>query len=325
MTPQTQRSMPFLAAAAAAVLLVGAGAYSCSKRDNGDKLSDTQVDARSTAGNVAVAAKAPDPARRCATTATYDLLKRELFRRAAQIRGSSDPALFDRIASAAALRVERPLVTSRDEGLGSIACSASAAIDLPPGLAVAGGRTSLSADLAYTLQPAADGSGDVLAFTNGDAIVVPLATIGRTASTARLPTAPPPVLPDPLAPTASPSPPPPVVVHRPAPPLAPPPAPAPAPVVVSRPNASPSFPCARARTQGEIMICGNPGLAAVDRQMAAQYREAYAAASPEAQTVLRTSAHRFYGFRDNCPDARCIAAGYRERMREIDDIMARDR
>jgi uncharacterized protein len=73
------------------------------------------------------------------------------------------------------------------------------------------------------------------------------------------------------------------------------------------------------------MICGNPGLAAVDRQMAAQYREAYAAASPEAQTVLRTSAHRFYGFRDNCPDARCIAAGYRERMREIDDIMARDR
>jgi uncharacterized protein len=58
--------------------------------------------------------------------------------------------------------------------------------------------------------------------------------------------------------------------------------------------------------------------------MAAQYRDAYAAASPETKDALRTTAHRFYGFRDNCPDARCIASGYRERMREIDDLMARD-
>jgi len=319
MSPQTNRAMPFYAAAAAAVLLAGAGAYSCSKRDNNDRLSDTQVAGTSeVAINAAAAPRTADPARRCASTATYDLLKRELFRRAAQIRGRGDPALFDRIASAAALRVERPLVTSRDEGFGSIACSANASIDLPPGLAVAGGRTSLSADLAYTLQPAADGSGDVLAFTNADAIVVPLATIGRTSTgipPATIPQATPPA--DYIAPAAVPAPPPPpVIVHR--------PIPAPAPAPASRPTANPSFSCARARTRGEVAICGDPGLAAIDRQMAAQYRSAYAAASPGTQDALRTTAHRFYGFRDNCPDARCMASGYSERMREIADIMARD-
>lgn len=58
--------------------------------------------------------------------------------------------------------------------------------------------------------------------------------------------------------------------------------------------------------------------------MSAQYREAFAAADPDQQDRLRSTVHRFYGFRDNCPDARCIANGYRGRMREIDDIMRDD-
>ena len=58
--------------------------------------------------------------------------------------------------------------------------------------------------------------------------------------------------------------------------------------------------------------------------MAAQYHSAYVAATPRERDVLRSTARRFYGFRDNCPDARCIANGYRGRMREIDDIMRAD-
>ncbi|MEO6248655.1 MAG: hypothetical protein ABIO85_08775 [Sphingomicrobium sp.] len=342
MSPQTNRAMPFYAAAAAAVLLIGGGAYSCSKRDNGDRLSDSQVTGtRDLATNAAVTIKAVDPAKRCASSTTYESLKRELFRRAASVRGSNDPALFDRLASAAALRVERPVVTSRDEGLGSIACSASASIDLPPGLAVAGGRTSLPANLAYTLQPAADGSGDVLTLTNADAIVVPLATIGRTSAgmpASSVAQAGPPA--DYIPPAASPPPPPspPVVVHRPSPPAAlapdrrlppPPQTPPQASGGVATPfprsPGNPSFVCGGAQRRGEIAVCRDVSLSALDRQMAAQYGEAFAAASPGTRDVLRTTAHRFYGFRDNCPDARCIAAGYHERMREIDDIMARDR
>ena len=317
-SPETGRKMSLVGAAAAVLLLVGAGTYGCSKRNN-DTLSDTQVSGQ----NSAAATARVDPAKRCASTQTYELLKRELFRRAAQIRGNADPALFDRIATAAALRIERPVVTSQDEGLGSIACSASASIDLPPGLAVAGGRTSLAADLAFTLQPAADGSGDVLTFTNAVAITVPLATIGRQSNAvAQLnPAAPGPGASGEVAPL------PPILRPVPAPPPTPTPsiprptAPLPSPAAS---GANPSFPCSRARSSSEIAICRDPGLAQLDRRMAAQYRSAYDAATSRGRDVLRSTARRFYGYRDNCPDARCIANGYRGRMREIDDIMRAD-
>lgn len=317
MTSPAKRAIP-IAAAAAAVLLVGFGAYSCSKRGGDDRLSDSQarnmsVAAAADSNTAATSATTASPARRCSSGATYDLFKRELFRRAAEIRGKADPALFDRIATAAALRVERPVVTSADEGLGSIACAATATLDLPPGLAVAGGRTRLSANLAYTLQPAADASGDVLVFTNADAITVPLATIGRSpAVTAQSGPGSIPSVPA-IAPARPNSAPPPVPSTP--PPLATPP---------TRPIASPSFACSNARTSGGLLICNDPGLSAIDRQMAAQYREAYAAASPDARDILRGTAQRFYGFRDNCPTARCVADGYRARMREIDDVMRHD-
>ncbi len=317
----------YLAMAAAAVLLAG-GAYTCSTKGSNDRLSDSQAGVvQQSSSNEAVAAtraSAATPAKRCASGPTYALLKRELFRRAAQIRGRDD-ALFDRLAAAAALRVERPVLRSSDEGLGSIACAASASIDLPPGLGVAGGRTSLTADLDYVLQPAADGSGDVLALSNADAITIPLATLGRSGSV--VPSSPAPVPADPLAPqptapappapaqpSASPGPIPTVIRGAPRPA-------APRPPVIASPRADPSFSCANARSRGEIAICGDPGLAALDRQMAAQYRAAYAAADPGRRAILRSTAHRFYGFRDVCPTDRCIANGYRQRMAEIDDIM----
>ena len=317
MTSPTSKATPIVAAIAA-VLLVGGGIYGCSKRGGDDRLSDQQAGASATGvDNLTVAPDknaVVDPATRCASGPTYALVKREIFRRAAQIRGRDD-ALLDRIASAAALRVERPVVRSRDEGLGSIACAAAVSVDLPPGLAVAGGGTSLSAALDYTIQPAADGTGDVIALTNAEAITVPLATIGRTAAAAPSPV-PVPVPADPLAP-------------RPAAPSVPAPAPPPTQVTIARPAtdpaAAPSFSCARSRTAGERLVCSDPGLAQLDRRMAAQYREAFAAASPPERDLLRSTAHRFYGFRDNCPDVRCVANGYRGRMREIDDIMRADR
>lgn len=300
----------FLAAIAALAL------SACNRHGPSDRLDDNQVSTT----NAISKATANTPAKRCASGSTYDLLKHELFRRAAQLRGKDD-AIFDRLAAGAALRVERPVVRSQDEGLGSIACSASVALDLPPGLAVAGGRSSLAADLDYTLQPVADGSGDVVTLTNADAITVPLATLGRSTDSstpARPAPVPIPGLPGGPAPTPNPPPlPPPLpIIHR-------------APVAPTQPPvpgamASPSFGCARASTRSEIAICQDPGLALLDRRMSAQYREAYAAASPEQQGTLRSTAHRFYGFRDNCPDARCIANGYRGRMREIDDIVRAD-
>ena len=304
MSPQTSRALPWIAAAAA-LLALGGGLYGCSKQGDGDRLSDAQAEAAQGAAenlsdNAVERAAALDLATRCASGATYALLKRELFRRAAQIRGKDD-AMLSRVASAAALRVDRPIVRSRDEGLGSIACAASATLDLPPSLAVAGGRTSLAADLDYTLQPAADGSGDVLTLTNADAITVPLATIGRSDSS-RMPA---PIPGDVLAPQpANSSPPNLPTITRGAPPRSDTPrdplAPGPSPLT-------------------------DPALVALERRVTAQYRDAFASADPDQRAALRQTGRRFAGFVDNCPDARCRADGYRQRVREIDDIMAGDR
>ena len=70
---------------------------------------------------------------------------------------------------------------SQDSATGAINCSGSLSLDLPPGVAVVGGRRTLTSDVDYTVQPAADGSGDVVLLRNADAIVAPLATLARVA------------------------------------------------------------------------------------------------------------------------------------------------
>lgn len=55
--------------------------------------------------------------------------------------------------------------------------------------------------------------------------------------------------------------------------------------------------------------------------MAIEYGRAAAVAEPEQRVLLRDTAHRFYAYRDRCPDAQCIAAAYTDRVREIRDII----
>jgi uncharacterized protein YecT (DUF1311 family) len=254
--------------------------------------------------------KAPEPEKLCASKATYDLIKRELFRRAAQLRGS-DQAAYDRLSAFAVIRMENPVMESQDSGSGAVNCSASLSLDLPPGVAVVGGRRTLTTDLDYTVQPAADGSGNVVLLRNADPIVTPLATLARVAQ--------------PEENAASPAetnevgseqeleqaPPAPATPAQPAEPAQP---------TVSS-AARPSFDCARARTKGEIAVCGNAGLAALDRNMAAQYSRAIAAASPQQRDLLHRTRDRFLAYRDRCPNRACIGEAYVGRMREIRDIM----
>ncbi len=269
---------------------------SSTRRTNPDKLPD---------GNV-TAARAASPQERCAAQSTYDLIKRELFRRAAALRGS-DQAAFDKLAAYAVVRVDRSLLASEDERTGAVGCTGSLTLDLPPGVAVIGGRRTLTADIGYTLQGAADGNGQVLTLTNADAIVTPLATLARTAGQALDPLAPP--TSDPLAPGVTLPP-----ATEGAPLGTPPPA-------AEAPMASPSFNCANARTRGEISVCRNENLAALDRQMAAQYRSATASSDRRTRAELERSRGRFLAFRDQCPSDDCIADTYRGRIREIRDIV----
>ena len=116
-----------LAAAAIGLLLVIAAIVMMNRPSTAaqDKLSDAQ----------AAGAGASAPAKRCASQATYDRIKLEIFRQASQTR-SSDRALFDKLAAYASVRVERPLLRSHDDELGTVRCAGRLTIDLPPGVAV---------------------------------------------------------------------------------------------------------------------------------------------------------------------------------------------
>ncbi len=256
-------------------------------------------------GNELVSAPEVNPERRCASKATYDLIKRELFRRAAQLRGS-DQAAFDQLSAHSVVRMENPVMESEDEGTGAVNCSGSLSIDLPPGVAVVGGRRSLTADVDYTVQPAADGSGAVVLLRNADAIVAPLATLARIAQPAPVPTPPTGAVVEPVDPLA------PVPV----------PQPAPEPSAPATSTARPSFNCGAARTRGEVAVCRDSGLAALDRQMASQFNGAMAQAGSEERALLQRTRSRFLSYRDSCRSDACIADAYRGRMREISDIMA---
>jgi uncharacterized protein YecT (DUF1311 family) len=277
-----------------AILILVIAFFAVNRGPNPDRLSDNEV---------VQGAPQADPAKRCAASATYDLIKRDLFRRAAELRGS-DQAAYDRLAAVAVVRMENPVLESEDSATGAINCSGSLSLDLPPGVAVVGGRRTLTADVDYTIQRAADDSGDVVLLKNADAIVAPLATLARTApapqpSAAVSSNAVAPV--DPLAPVPQGS------------AASPPPAPA--------PSGRPSFDCANARTRGEIAVCQDGGVAALDVNMAAQYRRALAVATPAQRALLQSTRDRFLAYRDRCPNRSCIADSYTGRMREIRDIM----
>ena len=252
------------------------------------------------------------PEKLCASKGTYDLIKRELFRRAAQLRGS-DQAAYDRLSAYAVLRMENPVMESQDSATGAVNCSGSLSLDLPPGVAVVGSRRTLMSDVDYTVQPAADGSGNVVLLRNADAIVTPLATLARTAQPAPSATLPPEAneaAPEPMGAQ-------PPVPSNPAAPAEP--------SIPAQPSPSsgthPSFDCAKARTKSEIAVCSNAGLAALDRNMASQYSRALSGASPAQRELLHRTRDRFLAYRDRCPNRACIGDAYVGRMREIRDIM----
>src|SRR5687767_545018 len=115
-----------LLAGALAVLLI-IYVFTGATRTNTDKLSDDQVAGRA----------ASDPEKTCGAQSTYDLIKRELFRRAAEIRGS-DQAAFNRLAAYSVVRMDAPMLKTHDEDVGTITCAGSLSLDLPPGVAVIG-------------------------------------------------------------------------------------------------------------------------------------------------------------------------------------------
>jgi hypothetical protein len=249
----------------------------------------------------------------CASDATYDRLKELVFDEAARIR-KSDPRNLDPLAAAAVVRMENPVVKSRDDELNVTVCSGRFILELPPGAENAfDGKRRLDAEVEYAAQAAVDGSGLVYQMEGAEPIVYRLATFGmKGAPLPKIVAGPEPV----------PNPPPAVI------PTYPPgsePAAEPEPNSPERPPAArvtvrPSFNCGHAKTRTEKMICASPRLAAQDRQMASLYYDLMARADPATRGHLRRSRDAFLGRREQCRSEGCVGSVYASRMAELRNI-----
>jgi uncharacterized protein YecT (DUF1311 family) len=281
----------------------------------------------------------------CASEGTYDRLKELVFDEAARIR-NSDPRNLDPLAAAAVVRMEKPLVKSRDEDLNVTVCTGRFVLELPPGAENAfDGKRRLDAQVEYAAQAAADGSGMVYQMDGAEPIIYRLATFGLSgqalARVVQIPQASAPpsapaelVLMDPVAPKAPAPAAEPAEAPRPAPPAKTPPPVAPKPVARPAPRieqaeaqprpapgpARPSFNCRYGRSSSEKMVCSSPSLAAKDRQMSSVYYAAMAQADPATRSHLRRSRDAFLSRRERCGSEDCVAAAYNARIAEIRSI-----
>jgi hypothetical protein len=261
----------------------------------------------------------------CASQASYERLKSLAFEKAEEVRAGNTSTL-DRLAAATVVRMEEPVVKSRDDALNVTVCKGRMVIDLPPGAEDAfNGERRLVAEVEFAAQEAADGSGLVYQLDGAEPIIYRLAAIDMKTV---------------AEPKVAPPAPEPAVVQTAERPPAPAPAPAPRPRPSESPRAKaeaprarpeperprpalarPSFNCRFARTRTERMVCADEELAARDREMASQYYSAIAAADPETRAVLRGTRDRFLARRERCAGPGCVARSYEDRMDEIDRIM----
>jgi hypothetical protein len=253
-------------------------------------------------------ASAPSPEKLCSSKQTYDLIRRELFRRAAELRGR-DQAAYESLSGYALLRMENPVMESQNAQTGAVNCAASMALDLPPGVAAVGGRKTLRSDIDYSVQQAADESGTVVELRNADSIISQLATLSRIGNYSGAPSTM-----DVANQVASNEP----TLTMPAAPSGPQQSPA---TPQDQPEHGPSFSCAHPKSRAETAICGDEGLSSLDRDVAWQFGRAMADATPLQRAQLQSSRNRFLAYRERCPDRRCMAQAYIGRLREIRDIV----
>lgn len=278
-------------------------------------------------GTMTEAEKSADQTKRlrraCASSTTYDRLKELAFDEARRIRNVDSP-LLDKLAAATVIRMEEPVLKSRDEDLNVTVCTGRMIVELPPGAQdVFNGEQRLLADIEYAAQEAADGSGLVYQMEGAEPIIYRLAAIdmkrGAPAMADREDAEEPlpPVGADEAeeyaevdAPEPAPEP------DEPAPPpvrQAPPPPP-PLPSVAS---AQPSFNCRYARTRSERMVCSSNYLAGKDRTMSSLFYGSIAAADPETKAEIRASRDAFLRRREACGTEDCVGAVYDARIREL--------
>jgi hypothetical protein len=280
----------------------------------------------------------------CASKLTYARLQEYVFDQAASLQ-TTDPRWLDSVAAQSVVRMEDPVVKSRDEALDIVVCTGRFVLNLPPGIQDAfNGKPIIEADVEYAAQTALDGSGLVYSMNGAEPIIYRLATIGlrgqqgvpRIATTraargvedqlalaegiAQAPAASrateaeravePRAAAAPRSSADKASPTKQVAARKRK-------TPPPQPVSSAKSDASPSFNCKHARSRSEKMVCGNGSLAAADRRMSAVFYDEMASADRSTKRALRQTRAKFLAKRERCSSQACVARVYQERVAEI--------
>ena len=253
-----------------------------------------------------LAAQAPKRvASLCTDKSAPGLIRKELFRQAGEMRGT-DADLLRRAAEVSVVRIDS---STKDAQKEVFACTGWIALDLPPGLAVDGGRTNLNAEVSFGLAGSSR-SLRLVSLSGANRLVRTLATL---APAPREPDADKPIEPAQVA----------AVVRKPAEPAALPPlqtrkAPDTKPVQTAQASSG----CGRLTNRADQMICASGNLSSLDRQLSLLYRQSWNEADEKKRAALLGSRQRFNDRREACSSPNCMTTAYLSRLKEISDIMA---
>jgi uncharacterized protein YecT (DUF1311 family) len=242
------------------------------------------------------------PTDHCADPSAADLVKAELFRRAADLR-PVERARLERVAQLAQLRIDASKAAANG-------CSGWLAVDFPPGLVVDGSRSNLNADIGFRLAQSEQGL-RLASLSRVDGVVRSIVTLG-----------PPPREPEAIRPpdtkeiaAVEPS-------KRPSRKSTALPA-----ATTSNAARTPSpdqsrSACASAASRSERIICASDNLSSLDRQLALLYRQSWKEADEKKRAALIGTRQRFNDRREACGSSNCMTTAYVTRLREISEIMA---
>ena len=92
-----------------------------------------------------------------------------------------------------------------------------------------------------------------------------------------------------------------------------------------RPASAQSFDSREARYQDELLICEQPTLARLDQQLATLYRQKIGNIAKEQQDAFHQHETHFLNARRQCrDDSHCIEQSYRNRIKELEDLVSAD-
>jgi len=88
--------------------------------------------------------------------------------------------------------------------------------------------------------------------------------------------------------------------------------------------AKPSFSCRGVRKPGQIAVCKDPNLAALDRHQALLYSQSWGRADSLKRAQLQRAQRRLVSRRDKCSSEPCAKEVYLAAMKEVADIMTKN-